>query len=210
MKLSSLIFLSILTGLTGCMSQQAVIQKHYTIENPGYQDNVTPDSIQVIPVSCEIEQVEISPVYDRNQIVNRSDSHEISYYKYHQWAVKPSLAVMELIKNYLEKANLFKSVSTRYNRDIPNYRFTTAIHQLEVVEIQDQFSAHVTLEFCILNNANNRVLLQHEADRIVPLSEKNLNLFARAVSEILYTELEKFAGTIRDQRKELEELADDD
>jgi len=204
MKLSSIILLSSLLGLSACISQQAVIQKHYTLEFPVFQENNPPDSIQALTGICEIEQIDVGQVYDRNQIVNRSDSHEISYYKYHQWAEKPSMALMELMMYYLEKAHLFESVSSRYNRVIPNYRLATTIHQLEVLEDRDQFSAHVHLEFRIINNADNRVLLHHEAERLEPLGEKDLNLFAKAVSEIFYTELEKFAGEIRDQPKLLE------
>lgn len=205
MKLSTIILLSSLISLTACISQQAVIQKHYTIEYPEEPENNAEDSQQAIPGSLEVQQIEIGPVYDKNQIVNRSDSHEITYYKYHQWAVKPSLALMRFTMYYLDKSHLFESVSSRYNRAIPDYLFTTNIHQLEVLEDKNQFSAHVHLEFRILRNADNRVLLHHEAERIEPLEERDLNLFAGAVSEIYYTELEKFAGMIRDQAKVLEE-----
>ncbi len=205
MKLPSFLILSFLISLTACISQQAVIQKHYTIEYPDYAESIAEDSKQAIPGSLEVQQIEMGMVYDKNQIVNRSDSHEITYYKYHQWAVKPSLALMELTMYYLDKSHLFESVSSRYNRAIPDYLFATSIHQMEVLEEKNQFSAHVHLEFRILRNADNQVLLHHEAERLEPLEEKDLNLFAGAVSEIYFSELEKFAGLIRDQAKVLEE-----
>ena len=91
---------------------------------------------------------------------------------YNQWAVKPSLAVMEMVTKYLEEAHLFESESSVFDRNLPEYRFTTTIHQLEVIEIQDQFSAHLNLEFQILNNSDNHILLHHEADRINPFLRK--------------------------------------
>jgi ABC-type uncharacterized transport system auxiliary subunit len=205
MKLSTILLLSFLISLTACISQQAVIQKHYTIEYPDYLESEPKDPQQAIPGILEVQQIQIGPVYDRNHIVNRSGSHEITYYKYHQWAVKPSIALMDVTMYYLDKSHLFENISSRYNRAIPDFLFTTSIHQLEVMEAKNQFSAHVHLEFRILRNADNSVLLQHEAERLEPLEEKDLNLFAGAVSEIFYKELEKFAGMIRDQSKVLEE-----
>ena len=46
--------------------------------------------------------MKISPLYEKAQIVNRSDSHEITYYRYHQWAIRPSVAIMEVTRAYLE------------------------------------------------------------------------------------------------------------
>jgi ABC-type uncharacterized transport system auxiliary subunit len=205
MKLSTFILWSFLISLTACISEQTVIQKHYTLEYPDYQENYAEDSLQAIPGSLEVQQIHIAQVYDKNQIVNRSDTHEITYYKYHQWALKPSLALMELTMYYLDKAHLFETVSSRYNRAIPDYIFATSIHRLEVLEEKDQFSAHVHLEFRILRNTDNQLMLHHEAERLEPLEEKDLNLFAGAVSDVFYSELEKFAAMVRDQAKLWEE-----
>jgi len=205
MKLTTILSLSFLITLTACISQQSVILKHYTIEYPEFAEHKAEESGQLIPGSIEIQRIEMGPVYDKNQIVNRTDSHEITYYKYHQWAVKPSVALMEVMMYYLDNAHLFESVSSRYNRAIPDYLFTTTIHQLEVLEGKNEFSAHVHLEFRILRNTDNQVLLRHAAERLLPLEEKDLNLFASAVSEIFYLELDTFADMIRDQLKVLEE-----
>jgi len=148
---------------------------------------------------CEIDQVEISPLYEKTQIVNRSDSHEVTYYKYHQWAIRPSVAVMEVIRTYLEGAGLFEDVSARYSRDIPDYRFSTTIRQLEVLESKNQFQAHLHLVFRIISNADGSILAEHRADRTESLAKKELNLFASAISEMLVSELRAFEVLIRNQ-----------
>ena len=188
--------ISLLMMLSSCMSEHAVIKKYYTIEWQIDQNDAHKAAASVIRGACEIKQIEISPLYEGNQIVNRSNSHEITYYKYHQWAVRPSVAITEVIRNSLEISGTFESVSTRYSRIIPDYRFVTVIHQLEIIENSEAFSAHLNLEFRIINNSNDQVLLNYKADRREPLPEKELNLFASAVSNLIYKELQEFISQI--------------
>jgi hypothetical protein len=110
-----------------------------------------------------------------------------------------------LIKNYLEGTGIFQSVSTRYSRAIPDYRFSTYIHHIEVIESNDAFSAHIKIEFKIIENSTNQVLLKHEADRTETLSIKDLNLFARTLSNILLSELKAFTIMIEEQRSIFEQ-----
>jgi len=194
--------LGLMILLSGCLSEKAAINRHYTIEWTDDRKEAEAPVTRLIGGLCEIEQVEISPLYEKTQIVNRSDSHEITYYKYHQWAIRPSVAVMEVLRTYLEGAGLFESVSARYSRDIPDYRFSTTIRQLEVIETKNQFQAHLHLEFRIINNADGNTLVEHRADRTESLAKRELNLFATAISEMLVSELRTFEVLIRNQTSE--------
>jgi len=194
-------------SLSSCISKQAVVSKYYTIEIPVSTVPAVPDSAQLIPIRCEIARVEMSPLYDRSQIINRSDSHEVTFYRYHQWAVRPSLAIGAFIENYMQDSKLFESVSARYSKVIPDYLFNTQIHRLEVLEERGRLTAHLELEFRILDHKDDRVLLRHRADRKEVLEQKDLNLFSRTVSEILLTELNKFNKQIREQREILEKAS---
>jgi ABC-type uncharacterized transport system auxiliary subunit len=146
--------------------------------------------------------VEVSPLYEKTQIVNRSDSHEVTFYKYHQWAIRPSVAVRDVIRTFLEGAKLFESVSARYSMAIPDYRFSTTIRRLEVIESKKQFLAHLELEFRIVNDADGRVMIEHTANRTESLAKKELNLFASAISDMLVSELRIFEGLIRERSSE--------
>ena len=197
MKYTLFPILGLMILLTGCLSEKTVITKHYTIEWSDDREGSEGEKPGVIPGRCDIDQIEISPLYEKTQIVNRSDTHEITYYKYHQWALRPSVAVMEVIRTYLEGAHLFESVSTRYSRAIPDYRFSTTIRQLEVIEQKNKFLAHLHIEFRIIDNSDGKILIEHSADRTEPLAEKDMNLFATAISDILVSELRAFEVKIR-------------
>lgn len=208
MKANLYVAIGMFLLLSGCLSEQTAIKKHYIIEWQNDQENRKDKSFEAIKGNCEITQIELSPVFERTQIVNRSGSHEITYYKYNEWAVRPSVAILAIIKNYMERSGIFESISTRYSKEIPDYCLATKIHQLEVIESKDEFSAHVNIEFRIINNSNNQVLLNHRSDKTETLPTKDLNLFARSVSNIVLTELQAFTSLIDAQRSTFEQEAE--
>jgi ABC-type uncharacterized transport system auxiliary subunit len=194
--------LGLLIIVSGCLSEKNVITRHYTIQWSGDRREAEASDTPAIPGRCEIDPVEISPLYEKTQIVNRSDSHEVTYYRYHQWAIRPSVAIMEVTRTYLEHARLFESVSARYSRAIPDYRFSSAVHQLEVIEGKNQFQAHLGLTFRLINNMDGRILIEHRADRSEALAKKEMNLFAEEISRMLVSELAAFEGLIRERAAE--------
>lgn len=183
--------------LSSCIPEKNVTRKYYTLELPETYISTMQPAPERLQGECEIGRVSVNPVYDRNQIVNRNDSHEISYYVYHQWAVRPDEAIRELLYNYLDTKNIFERVASRYSRSIPDYRMEASIEKLEIVD-NNSFSAHIQMEFTLYDNSNDSILVVHGADRKEPLQKRNLNLFALEVSNIFCEELEVFTDLIGD------------
>lgn len=202
MKNIVLILAGIIILMAGCMSEKTVVRKYYTLELPEETHNIRPETSLKIPGTCEIRQVMVNPVYDNREIANRSGSHEITYYMYHQWAVRPAEAMHQLLYEFLSEAELFEAVYKRFNREIPDYFFEAKVNNLEVVEKGETFSAHVSINLSLIDNSNNNVILSHRADRQEALKQKNINLFASELSNILYEELMTFELLLR-ERKEL-------
>ena len=200
MKSNTCILIIFLLVFTSCMSEKKIVRRYYTIEIPTGKLPAHIDSISVIKGNCEIDQVEVNQVYEKNQIVNRAGSNEVSYYMYNQWAIRPSDAIKEMIQEYLEATGIFQSISARYSRSIPDYRFWTSINRLELIENNKSSSAHLNLEFRIIDNSNDMVILSHKADRIIALKQKEIDIFALEVSTIIYEELNIFSRMIRDNR----------
>jgi ABC-type uncharacterized transport system auxiliary subunit len=199
MKPNIYILVFFLILFSGCMSEKKIERRYYTIELPTELLSDNTDSISVIMGHCEIEQVEINQVYEKNQIVNRAGSNEVSYYMYNQWAIRPSDAILELIQEYLVTTGLFQDISTGYGRSLPDYRFCTSVKSLELIENNKSSVAHVSLEFRVINNSNDNVILSHKADRTSTLKQNDLNIFAHEISTIIYEELNIFSGLIKDK-----------
>ena len=192
----------LLPVLTGCMSEKRIVRKYYTLEIPVDKLPAATDSVPVpvIRGTCQIDQAEVGQVYDKNQIVNRTGSNEVNYYVYHQWAIRPSDAVKELVLEYLRSAGVFESVTTGYQRSVPDYRFRTLISRLEFVENNRSSSASLSLEFRLINVSDDRMILNHKADTTYSLEGKDMNLFATGVSRMICRELDVFTGMIRDNK----------
>lgn len=185
--------------IPGCFSEQSVINKYYTIEHQyeSSSDNMN-DAFKISGI-CELMPVEINSLYESNKIVNRSNSHEITYYKYHQWAVRPSVAIREMTLRHLEDSKLFEGISIRYMSKIPDYRFVTLLRKLEVIEDEESFAAHLEIEFRI-QNKSGEMLANHMAQRTEKLAEKDMNLFAGKVSNIIHEELDLFISGCNEEK----------
>jgi ABC-type uncharacterized transport system auxiliary subunit len=204
MKLALASVFGIFMVLSSCMSEKAMVNKYYVIEPPGRQVDETLNGGEVIHRTCELEPVKVRSLIDKNQIVNRSQSNEITYYLNHQWAVRPSVSIMELVSQELEHIGIFEGVSTRFSRIVPDYRLNIFVTQLEVLESKRSFSAHLEVEFRLLRNADSEILVAYQADKTRPMEEKDLNLFAAEISDMLTSELQTFISRIVDQYSEFE------
>lgn len=201
MKNNFLILAGIILLTAGCMSEKTVVRRYYTLELPEETHGIRPDKPVRIPGTCEIRQVMVNPVYDNREIANRSDSHEITYYMYHQWAVRPAEAMHQLLYDFLSEAGLFEAVYKRYNRDIPDYFFEARVNNIEVVEKGETFSAHLNISFSLVDNSNNNIILSHQADRIEAVRQKGINLFASELSSMMFEELMTFELMLRDKKE---------
>lgn len=190
------ILISTVILATSCMSSKTVIRKYYTLDSGNTEYAERQDDLPM-PGKAEIGLVSIDPVYEKNQIVNRSNSHEITYYMYHQWAVRPAEAIRGLVYEYLDKNRIFDEVSTRYSRTVPDYIVDINVHNLEVVESKDEFSAHLRLEMNLVKAENDSLMLSYTVNRTSPLREKDMNLFASEISSLLVEETGNFSSEIR-------------
>lgn len=201
MKNNLLILAAMVLLMAGCMSEKTVVRKYYTLDLPEEKHNIRADESATIPGTCEIRPVMINPVYDNREIANRSRSHEITYYRYHQWAVRPAEALHEVLYGFLSEAGLFDAVYKRYNRDIPDYFFEARVNDIGVVEEGETFSAHLNISLSLVDNSNDSVVLSHRADRLETLKQKDMNLFASELSSILFEELMTFELLLRDKKE---------
>lgn len=184
-----LISLILLTTLFGCRQKQDFTKRYYIIEIPVDQNINLRDTLKSIDKYCEISTADISPAFASHRIAVRENSHEIEYFRNHEWATRPANNLTAIIVEFFERYGLFKGTDTRYWRIIPEYRFETRIYQLEAVQNSKRLSAHLNLEFRLIDKQTNKVIIKHSADRYKELEENNINLFAAAISELFYQEL---------------------
>ena len=189
----AILLLSIATA-AGC-GKKAMVRTFYLIELPQPADTAigTPP---LIKASCEILPVVISPAFSSARIALRTDSHELTYYFYHRWAIHPEEQFTHLLEIYLQNENLFASVSSRIWDAVPIFQIAGQIRQLEIVENEDGLDVRFSMTLRLIDKTLSKTLVSHSFDTSRPLPERDVNLFASEISDIYHEELAIFAGKL--------------
>ncbi len=181
--------------LAGC-SSKSVIRKYYLLEiNPQIVSQTEQKPLS--PDLCEIVPADIAPAYAHQRIAVRQRSHEISYYQYHEWAIDPVDVFSGVMREHLQNQQLFEQVSDVVLRSIPRFQARTSVYQLEAVDRDGDLYAHLSVRFLLFDQALERPVVEHTFNRMEPLKERDLNLFAAFISLMLQEELTHFSDKIR-------------
>ena len=196
---------ALMLAIIGCNNQQSVVKKYYVLENPE-DTNFVGTTRGFIDEFCEVEKVAIYPAFETRQIANRSQSHQISYYSSHEWAVRPAEVLTNMLVDFMEEKGMFKRVATRYWKVSPAYKIETTIYQLEVVNEDNGLAAHLKLEFRLVNADTQEVLTKYQMNEYKLMEEKKINTFATIISEMFYSALDDFSNKIFQRFKEKDEI----
>lgn len=177
----------------GCGSRKAVVKKFYVIDLQESKDGILSDSLPTIHKYCEIIPVNVYPAYATTQILIRSESHEVRYFTYHEWAVRPQEILTRLMEEYFRQHRVFKEASIRFWKNIPDVQVESSLFSLEVFEEDNNYMAHLDMELRLIDNESGEIVLKQRGNNYRKLDKKNLNLFAAAISEMYQQELEEFS-----------------
>ena len=185
------LLLIMLLACQGCLGHRDVAVRYYTLEYS--PDEIVKTFANAGPVekSLLVNPVEIHPAFSSNQIAIREDTHEIRYFSFNQWAVRPDQSLTSLLTDFLKRSNIFSSVYSPMVYIETDLTLETTVYNLEIVEDGRTFNARLNLEYR-LNSSDGQVLYSHRADRKETLEDRNLNLFSEAITSIFIGELENF------------------
>jgi len=191
---------TLLTGLSAVLlyacGHTTELQRFYVLELSGSYDTTWAEPQPLSDANCEIGMPQITQAYANDRIALRTKSHELVYYTARRWAVKPDLAMEQLIEDYLARRHVFRVASARFWKSVPEYRIDTRVHVLEVAELDDDLYAHLSVSFFLEGYEDRRELVYHTSDRMLPLDERNLNSFAGIISMMFSEELRAFTDKI--------------
>ena len=195
MKIKFLLLIIFTVSLIGCRSSKPVAPTFYLIEFPA--DKTTDDEVSVtLPFSLEILDVDVHPAFASRQIALRENEHEIRYYSHHEWAVRPSESLTRYVYNYFRNSGIFRYTDMRFWNVIPDYRLVVKIHKLEVIEEENDYLAHLHVDFELIMVEGNILIVQHGVKKTRLLEKRNLNLFAGAINDMFFEELFFFSRKI--------------
>lgn len=202
MKKYFFILLSLIVLFPACRSSKSVYNRYYLLEIPAAAMEALPKGLETMAGSFDVREVEVAPAYASHQIALRDGSHSIRYFTFNEWVQRPSTKLTGMLISFMENNNVFENVQTGRQAVEPDYVLKTNVHRMEVVQQRKQFEAHFFVEFIMMDAAGDKQLFKHSAERSRILPEKNLNLFAAAVSDFFFEELADFI--IKMQPKQIE------
>jgi len=185
--------------LVGCFGGKSVAPTFYLIEFP-FDDEVTlteKDNDEVVePIPISISDVDVHPAFSSHEIAIREDSHELRYFANHKWANRPEQNLARIMENYFERHEYFMTIDSRKFALRDYYTVKSYVNRLEIVKNGKQYSAYLHLEIILREGATSKVVFKHVANRSELLKERNLNMFASAVSRMFLEELKLFSQNL--------------
>jgi ABC-type uncharacterized transport system auxiliary subunit len=173
------------------------------LEMPGTVIPEMPERITPLQGSCYIQHVEVAPAFASYQIALREESHSIRYFEFNQWALRPENNMTELVNSFFSSYQVFDQILSGRLMEETDYMLTTRVHRMEVDTQTDSFEARLVVAFSLVNNTTGEVLHHHHADRSRVLPQRNLNLFAAAISELFTEELAGFTLQMLQDRTDI-------
>ena len=193
--------LSILLLLIGFLfvtcSKNTVTRRYYIIELKGETGQARPLE-PAFDYKVDVRNFLVASAYDQTRIALRTKSHELIYYFYHHWAVKPSYSVADFVYEIVEQRNMFGRLrrGISYN---PDYIITGEVKSIERLDIKKETFAHVHMLLELREAESEQTLLQYQEDQQLPLErDTSMNAFAFKISEILIHMTDEFLQRVED------------
>ncbi|MCF7809906.1 ABC-type transport auxiliary lipoprotein family protein [bacterium] len=186
-----LIVLLLLVFIISC-TRQVFVTKYYLLE---YQPTAKNEKLLLekpIPGRVQVGNFNIPRSYDSIRIIARFSSHQINYYRYSLWAVRPQMAIADELVKHVNVYQIFLDCKREFLDSRPDYEITGQIHQIERFDSEGYSAAHLKMTFYFYNYESKDVLVSHSFDREVPITAGSMTIFAKVISDIAEEEVENF------------------
>jgi len=177
--------------LAAC-TRRVMVRRYYLIEVEPTQISKIEKFEKKYDISVDVRDFTVDRAYRQTSIVLRSGTHELNYYYYHYWAVRPGLAIADMVYRITDYSGLFKSCFRGFSYK-PRYVIQGNIQQIERVQQDKAVSAHVKGKIHLTGVESGDILVQHTFDRITGLGSKNgIDALVAEISAIVFDETNKF------------------
>ncbi len=188
---SFLLILAVLATFVGC-TRQILVTTYYLLDYKADGRNAKLKLAEPIPYRVQVLNFKIPRSFDSIRIIARYSTHQINYYRYSLWAVRPQVAVADLLTQHINTYQLFDECKREFLSIQPDYEISGEIQQIEKYESEGYTAAHLKMTFEFYDRAKNKLVVRHSFDREMPLASNSMTIFAKALSDIINQEADEF------------------
>jgi ABC-type uncharacterized transport system auxiliary subunit len=171
----------ILMILNGCFGGRIQDTRYYLLDYIPQVDSArTPHD-----VSLRIREFSIAEAYRKPQIVYRQSPHELQYYNYHQWAIKPERLVSEVIANHWTASRVFRNVQTESQDREADYILDGMIEAIEEYDNANKWYAHLAMRYQLIHSESGQKIWSERYDFRTPVQNQQPVQVVRALSALL-------------------------
>lgn len=187
-----IIFAASLTIIFFSCSTQTFQRSYYILDyKPVLRDSLF--KIQKpFPYHVQVQTMKIPRTFDRVNIVVRYSIHQLDYYHYQLWAIRPQVTVSDLIANHISSYHIFDSCQREFLDEKPDYEIIGSIEAIEKFDNNAYTAAHLAMKLYLRHYDGYDNLLSHEFDREIEMPVFRMELFAKKLSDILKEEIDIF------------------
>jgi len=195
----------LLVGIAASCAQVSYSPLYYTLE---YEPEVTPlEELGLeapIPVRIQVLNAKLPRTYDRTHIVVRYSAHQINYYRYKLWAVRPSYAIADLVNQHLNRAKIFELCMREYLDEKPDYELLPIVNNIELYTSNVYSAAHLAMSFYLRKTDSQEYVLQFGFDKEIQLpNDFVMSSYAQATSYIIRDQTYLFIDRLIEYFKEV-------
>lgn len=193
-------FSMILIFFIGCMSSP--MKKYYQINlenvNVGKSQNI---DIKVIDKILLVDKIDMEEIYNDYRLVYRKSPFQLNYYSYKFWIKKPDRIIKDAIVLYLSNKRIFNKVIIEFLEGEPDLIMKVRTNIIEEYDIGENWFAHLSMKFRIIDFKSGEVILTHKFDRKKRLIIKKVDNIPVCLSKILQEELDKVISNLSKKLK---------
>ncbi len=193
-KISIILIVFILSlFMSGCFSSPSKRYFQINIDNTSIKNS----NLRKI---IFLKNIDVNEFYDDYRLVYRKSTHELNYYAYEFWTIKPGKLIKNAVINYLKNNESYNFIRklTAYN---PDYYIESKINVLEEVEKNNIRYGRLSMEFELYNFKSGKKLLTYNFDKKEKFQEKKIDYFPKTISNILQKQIDVLINKIKKMEK---------
>lgn len=185
-------------------AQTQVQRKFFLLDYPGVASDSLKNFQGPFPYKLQVQTMKLNRAYDRTNIVVRFSAHQIDYYRYNLWAIKPQIIISDLINQQIQANHIFVKCEREFLDENPDYEIVGHIIAIERFHNEAFNAAHLAMILHLRRSHDFEIILKHQFDRQEELSNPDMTYFAKKLGDILREEVDKFLPQIVDYFRNLE------